>query len=330
MPLDPKAQAYVDQWNAAAAAAAAADPPPPPLDQTPVGDVRSLFKGILLGWEGSPEPIAKVETRAIPGPGGELPVRVYTPAEAGSGPSPVLVYFRGGGWVIGDLDTHDGICRSLANRAACVVVSVDYRSAPEHRFPAAAEDCYAATVWVAEHAGAIGGDPSRLAVGGDSAGGNLATVVALMARDRGGPQIVHQVMVYPVTNHSLDTASYLAFSEGYLLDKNLMAYFWGQYLAEDSAGDSAYASPLRAQDLSGLPPALVITAEFDPLRDEGEAYAARLREAGVPVTVSRYDGMIHAFFAMPAVLDQAQTAREEVAATLRAAFASHAVASKAG
>ncbi|HEY3081161.1 MAG TPA: alpha/beta hydrolase [Chloroflexota bacterium] len=321
MPLDPKAKAFLDQWNAAMAAA---DPPPPPLDEMPVGDVRGMFKGALLEWEGSSEPIAKREARTIPGPGGELPVRVYTPA--GAGPYPVLVYFHGGGWVIGDLDTHDGVCRALANGADCVVVSVDYRLAPEHRYPAAAEDCYAATVWVAEHARELGADSSRIAVAGDSAGGNLAAVVDLMARDRGGPPLVHQLLVYPVTDHRRDTASYREFADGYLLDENLMAYFWKQYLSGESDGRGAYASPLRAPDLAGLPPALVITAEFDPLRDEGEAYAARLREAGVPVTLSRYDGVPHGFFSMAAVLDQARSSRDEATAALRAAFARQKVA----
>src|SRR5262249_5257951 len=219
---------------------------------------------------------------------------------AGDGPLPLLMYFHGGGWVIGDLDTCEGICRSLANGAGCIVVAVDYRLAPEHRYPAAAEDCYAATAWAAEHARELGGDSRRIAVGGDSAGGTLTTVVALMARDRGGPPLGHQLMVYPVTEHSYETASYRDFADGYLLNLELMTYFWNQYLGGASDGLDRYASPLRAPDLRGLPPALVITAEFDPLRDEGEAYAARLREAGVPVTLSRYDGVFHAFFSMAA------------------------------
>jgi acetyl esterase len=316
MPLDPKARAFLDQWNAALAAA---DPPSPPLDQVPVGDVRSLFKGFHLEWEGQPEPIAKVEDRTIPVPGAELPVRIYRPS--GDGPLPILVYFHGGGWVIGDLDTHDGICRSLANGAGCIVVAVDYRLAPEHRFPGAAEDCYAATVWVAENARSLGGDPARIAVGGDSAGGQLTAVVSLMARDRGGPPLVYQVMIYPVTDYSYGTGSYREFADGYLLNKELMTYFWSQYLADEADGRSPHASPLRAPDLSGLPPALVITAEYDPLRDEGEAYAARLREAGVPVTLTRYDGVFHAFFVMSTVVDQCRAARQEAAAALRAAFA---------
>jgi acetyl esterase len=316
MPLDPKAREFLDQWNAAQAAA---DPPPPPIEEVPVDEFRASLNALHLEWEGATEPVAKVENRTIPVAGAELPVRIYTPAE--SGPLPILVYFHGGGWVIGDLDTHDGICRTLANGAGCLVVAVDYRLAPEHRFPTAAEDCYAATVWVAEHAGQLGGDPARIAVGGDSAGGQLTAVVTLMARDRGGPRLVHQVMVYPVTDHGCETASYRDFADGYLLNRELMTYFWNQYLADEADGRSPHASPLRAPDLAGLPPALVITAEYDPLRDEGEAYAARLREAGVPVTLSRYDGMFHAFFVMATVLDQCRAAREEVAAALRAAFA---------
>ena len=325
MPLDPKAQAFLDQWNAATAAA---DPPPPPLDQMPVGDVRGLFNGLSLQWAGSPEPIAKVEDRTIPGPGGDLPLRIYTPE--GAAPFPILVYFHGGGWVICNLDTHDGICRSLANGGGCVVVSVDYRLAPEHRFPAAPEDCYAATCWMAEHGRAIGGDPARIAVGGDSAGGTLATVVTLMARDRGGPSLAHQLLVYPVTDHGYDTASHREFAAGYMLNKDLMTYFWSQYLRDEADERSPYVSPLRAPNLGGLPSALVITAEYDPLRDEGEAYAARLRDAGVPVTLSRYDGVFHPFFGMPAVLDQAQSARQEAAAALWAAFAGQKMASPAG
>jgi acetyl esterase len=316
MPLDPKARAFLDRWNAAAAAA---DPPPPPLDQMPADDVRGMFKGALLEWEGPTEPIARREERAVPVPGGEVPVRIYAPG--GGAARPLLVYFHGGGWVIGDLDTHEGVAASLANRADCIVVSVDYRLAPEHRFPTAAEDCYAATVWVAEHAGELGGDPGRVAVGGDSAGGNLAAVVALMARDRGGPRLVHQLLVYPVTDYSFDTASYREFAEGYLLGHETMLYFWNQYLRSEADGRDPLASPLRARDLAGLPPALVITAGYDPLRDEGEAYAARLRAAGVPVTLSRYDGLPHGFFSMAAILDQTRPARQEAAAALRAAFA---------
>ena len=223
--------------------------------------------------------------------------------------------------MICDLDTHDGVCRALANGAGCIVVSVDYRLAPEHKFPAAADDAFAATEWVAKHAVEIGGDPSRVAVAGDSAGGNLAAVVAQTAKDRGGPKLAFQLMVYPVTDYDFDTGSYRDNAEGYMLTTAAMKWFWNHYLPDEKAGLDPQASPLRADDLSGVPPALVITAEFDPLRDEGEAYAARLASAGVPAKSTRYDGMIHGFFSMSALLPQGRQAIEEAATALREAFA---------
>jgi acetyl esterase len=262
--------------------------------------------------------VAAVEDRRLAGPGGELPVRVYRPP--GTGPFPALVYLHGGGWVLGGLDTHDGTCRALARAVPCVVVSVDYRLAPEHPFPCAAEDAWAATRHVAANAAAFGAEPGRIAVGGDSAGGNLAAVVALMARDRGGPSLVHQLLVYPVIDAAMDTPSYRENAEGYFLTADAMAWFWGHYVPDPAARRNPYASPLRAADLAGVAPAQVLTAEFDPLRDEGETYAARLRAAGVPVTLRRFDGMIHGFFSMTGSLDQAAVAVEEAAVGLRAAF----------
>src|SRR5213078_1916119 len=205
-------------------------------------------------------------------------------------------------------------------RVGCLVVSVDYRLAPEHRFPAAPEDCYAATRWLAEHAGSLGGDKGRIAVGGDSAGGNLAAVVALMARDRGGPKLAFQLLVYPATDTDFETRSYRENSEGYFLTRADMVWFWNHYAPRDEDRRNPYAAPLRAASLRGLPPALVITAEFDPLRDEGEAYGARLRDAGNQVLVKRYPGMIHGFFGMGTLLTQARTATKEAAGALRAAF----------
>jgi acetyl esterase len=266
----------------------------------------------------APEPVHGVEDRTIPGPAGQLPVRVYTPSAGG--PFPTLMFFHGGGWVIGDLDSHDPICRALCNRASCVVVSVGYRLAPEHKYPAAADDCYAATKWVADHAADFAGD-GRLAVGGDSAGGNLAAVTALMARKHKTPRIDFQLLVYPVTDYNLDTPSYHDNAHGYLLWRDDMAWFWKHYLPNEAAGEEVYASPLRAADLRGLPPALVLTAEYDPLRDEGEAYAERLEQADVPVTLKRYPGLIHGFFGMGAAIDEARTAIDEAAAALRAALA---------
>ncbi len=309
MPLDPQAKAFLDQMTAMGG---------PPLHTLSVPDARALMVA-LAGMSGtSGVPLAKVANRTIPGNGGPIPVRVYTPE--GSDPFPLLVYYHGGGWVIGNLDTHDSVCRELAHGTECVVVSVDYRLAPEHRFPAAADDCYTALQWVAAHAAEIGGDPKRIAVAGDSAGGNLACVTALKARDKGAPALVFQLPVYPVTDYSCDTPSYHENATGYLLEADAMAWFWGHYLGRESDGESSYASPLRADDLRGLPPALVITAEFDPLRDEGEAYAKRLTDAGVPTRLRRFDGMIHGFFGMSAIMDQAKTAVAESCAALREAF----------
>lgn len=264
---------------------------------------------------GKPETVAKVENRTIPGPEGEIPIRLYTPSA--TGPLVGLVFFHGGGWVIGSIDTHDNLCRSIANAAGCIVVSVEYRLAPEHKFPAGIEDAYAATCWTVEHADRLGIDPRRIAVGGDSAGGNLAAVVSLMARDRGAPNLALQVLLYPITDHNLDTASYLTYADGYLLTREGMAWFWKHYLPEGVSPDQPYVSPLRANDLSGLPPALVITAECDPLCDEGNDYARRLETAGVRVTLSCYPGMIHGFVRRNRLLDHGQRGLEEVAAALR-------------
>ena len=263
--------------------------------------------------------MAHVEDRAVPGPAGDIPVRVYRPTEADD--HALLVWYHGGGWVIGDLDGADVTCRELAARSGSVVVSVDYRLAPEHRYPAAHEDCYAATVWAAEHASELGADAGKLCVGGDSAGGNLAAVVSLRARDEDGPAIRFQLLVYPVTNHDYETGSYRDNAEGYLLTRDGMEWFWNHYLGPDGDGSHPHASPLRAASLSGLPPAHVITAEYDPLRDEGEAYAQRLQEAGVATTQTRYPGQIHAFYGMHGVLDDATNAVEESAQRLRAALA---------
>jgi len=308
MPLDPQAKAFLDQLAAAGA---------PALNALPVAEARQALRTLFS--TGGPEPVHRVEDRQIPGPAGGLPVRIYTPA--GKGPLPVLVYFHGGGWVLGDLESHDSTCRTLANAAGCIVMAVDYRLAPEHKFPAAPEDCYAATKWVVLNAASFAGDPTRVAVGGDSAGGNLTAAVALMAADRGAPTLAYQLLIYPVTNYAFDTPSYKENADGYLLTRDAMQWFWSHYLASENDGRNAYASPMRARDCRRVPPALVITAEFDPLRDEGEAYAARLREAGVPVEVKRYNGMIHGFFSLGHVLEQGKKAVVDAAARLRAAFA---------
>ncbi len=282
MPVHPEAQQLLAALEAAAL---------PPFEHMTVPQAREATKG-FIDLQGEPEEIA-TEDRTIPGPDGEIPIRVYTPA--GEAPRPMIVYFHGGGWVIGELDTVDNPLRRIANRTGAVVVSVDYRLAPEHVYPAAFDDSYAATAWVAEHAAELGGDPERIAVSGDSAGGNLAAAVAIAARDRQGPRLAAQLLIYPVTDFDFTTESYEQNGEGYLLTKGSMQWFWAHYLGAQDLGKDPYACPARADDLAGLPPAFIATAEFDPLRDEGEAYAANLRIAGVDVTAKRYDGMLHGF-----------------------------------
>lgn len=310
MPLDPQARGLLDQLAALGG---------PPLNTVTPAEARQMMLA-LAEMGGAPEPVSLVEDRQVPGPAGRIPIRIYTPS--GDGPFPLLVYFHGGGWVIGNIETHDAVSRSLTNAAGCVTVSVDYRLAPEHKFPAAADDCYAATQWAAANAAALNANAQRIAVGGDSAGGNLAAVAALMARDRGGPSLVHQMLIYPVTDYLPATASARENAEGYFLTSADMVWFWNHYVKDERDADNPYASPLRASSLSNLPSALVITAEFDPLRDEGEMYAARLKEAGVDVILIRYEGMIHGFFSMAGVLEQGRKALDLAAAELRSAFSS--------
>ena len=268
----------------------------------------------------SPGPeVAKVEDRSIPGPDSDVPVRVYTPQ--GNGPFPILAWYHGGGWVVGDLESADATARDLCVGGECVVVSVDYRLAPDAKFPGPANDCWAATTWAVENAVSINGDASRLAVGGDSAGGNIAAAMCLMAADQGGPEIVFQLLIYPVTDVDFTTVSYDDNAEGYGLTKVTMEWYWDHYLESMADASNPYAAPLQAKSLAGQPPALVITAEYDPLRDEGEAYAKRLSEAGVATTATRYDGVIHGFFNMNAVVDKSQQAVDEASAALRNAFA---------
>ena len=309
MPLDPQAQTLVD---------AMAKLNLKPIEDSTPEEARESMRSRMTAL-GPFDEVAAVGEHRVPVTDGEITVRLYSPG--GSGPRPVLVFYHGGGWVIGDLDTHDGVCRSLTNAAGCVVASVDYRLAPEAKYPVAAEDSYAALQWIVANAARLKINPWRVAVGGDSAGGNLSAVVALMARDRGGPALVYQALIYPVTNHSLDTPSYHENATGYVLTREAMRWFWRHYLARDEQGREPLASPLMAPSLAGLPPALVITAACDPLRDEGEAYAARLRDAGVPVTLTRYDGMFHGFIRMTRFLDKARAAVDEVGGSLRKAFA---------
>ncbi|MDX1382109.1 MAG: alpha/beta hydrolase [Thermoanaerobaculia bacterium] len=304
MPLEASTQALLEQL---------AELGGPPLEEMEVPAARQMYLDLNPA-----EPITevgRVEDRAVPGPAGDVPVRVYTPRGGGDGAG--VVYFHGGGWVIGDLQTHDELCRSLCEQVGAVVVAVDYRLAPEHRYPAAAEDCIAATAWVAENAATLGIDASRIAVAGDSAGGNLAAVVAQVCRDRGGPRLRFQLLLCPVVDHSFGTASYQENADGYLLTRPAMEWFWGHYLGDGGDGSEPLASPLNGS-LEGLPPAHVVTVEFDPLRDEGEAYAAALAAAGVETTSKRYDGQIHNFFAMGHLIPEGGGALAEIAGVLRA------------
>lgn len=253
------------------------------------------------------EAVARVRDLEIPGPNGPISTRLYYPSDAPN--LPIIVFFHGGGFVVGSLETTDAVCRQWANASQCLLVSVNYRHAPEHKFPAAVEDAYAATKWGSEHAAEIGGDASRLAVAGVSAGGNLAAVVALMARDRGTPRISFQALCVPVLDFNFGRASYAENAEGYGLTRKGMQWFWGHYLANEGYGENPYASPLRAKDLSKLPPAYVGTSEYDPLRDEGIAYAEKLKAAGVPVEHQHYAGMIHGFPGAQAFADVMQAIR---------------------
>lgn len=308
MPLDPQVQNFLQIITQLELA------PLSSLDPVKAREQAAKLRGKPLRRAGYPS----VENRTIPGPNGDIPIRIYTPE--GNAPFPVLVFFHGGGWVLGDLDAVDSTCCALAKDGTCVVVSVDYRLAPEHKFPAAVEDAYAATLWVAKNAAGINGDVSRIAVAGDSAGGNLATVVTLMAREKGEPKLIYQVLIYPPTHYNFDGESYREYGQGYGLTKDEMFWFWHQYLADVADGNHPYASPLLAEDLSNLPPALIITAECDILRDEAEAYAGRLRSAGVPVLLKRYDGMIHSFVGLAQVVDGGKRAIADIVAQLRLVF----------
>ena len=311
MPLDPNLKTMLDSL---------ADVGGPAITEVSADEARAMYK-LMSPIAGEPEDVDVVESRSVPGPAGDIPVRVYRPAAAPLGdPRPILVWFHGGGWVIGDLDTADVTCRALANATGAIVVSVDYRLAPEHRFPAAVDDCVAALEWVIAHGDELGGDPSRIAVGGDSAGGNLAAVVSLAARDK-GIAVRHQLLVYPVTDATFTQPSIDENGEGYLLTKESMLWFGDHYLGAQGDPKDPRLSPLHADELAGVAPATVFTAEFDPLRDEGEAYAERLREADVAVELTRFDGMVHSFFAMGVVTPVAGEAMALAAQRLRADLA---------
>ena len=311
MPLDAIVKGLLDQM--------AADPQPKLWELAPAQG-REMYRAMAQVLEPPAIAIGKIDNVAMPGPAGEIKLRIYTPVAGGATALPCLVYFHGGGWVIGDLDTHDALCRTLANETGARVVAVDYRLAPEHKFPAAADDAFAAVKWVESNAATLVIDPNRIAVAGDSAGGNLAAVVSLMAKQKGGPRIVHQLLIYPVTQWKADTGSMNSFAEGYFLERQTMHWFFDQYASATDANDWRL-SPLAAPDVSGLPRAYVVTAGFDPLKDEGKAYADKLNRAGVAAVYIDYPGMVHGFFNMQAVLPAAREAIADAAKAVRQAFA---------
>ncbi|WP_327052069.1 alpha/beta hydrolase [Halomicrococcus gelatinilyticus] len=295
----------------------------PPWHALSVESARRVEDEVFTS--GDVRPVGFVRNLSIPGPDGDIPIRVYRPefseageVDAGAIPErPVVVFYHGGGWMLGTLDSIDGVCRELAVRADCVVVSVDYRLAPEHPFPAAVDDGYAALAWVADHVESFGGDADRIAVAGTSAGGNLAAATALRARNFDGPDLAAQSLLYPITDHGFDTDSYAENADGPLLSRADMKWFWEQYLRSPVDAANPYASPLRADDVTGLPPATVVTAGFDPLRDEGVAYAERLSDAGVPVDHQHYPGMAHGFLSLTDSVTTADDAMDAVADRLR-------------
>ena len=309
MSIDPQMKAVIERAAAAGL---------PPYYRLSAPEARTLYKETRGALTPPAPQVQAVRALEAPGPAGQIPLRLYRGAGAPD-TAPALVYFHGGGWTIGDLDTHDVVCRMLANRASCAVIAVDYRLGPEHKFPAAVEDCVAATCWICAQAGALGLDAARIAVGGDSAGGNLATVVALALRDTGGPPLVFQALAYPATDQRMDSASHTEFAQGYLLTRDNMLWYRNNYLRPADYEDWR-ASPLLAPDVSRLPPAHIITAGFDPLRDEGRAYSDRLVAAGVPVLYECFEGMAHGFLTMGGVVAAANHAVYRLGQSLTQAF----------
>lgn len=310
MPFHPQVQAIRDRLEAEHV---------PNLYTLPIEEARERDVKGAIATAGQLEPVAEIHDFVIPGEAGDIACRLYK-AEAEREPLPAVVYFFGGGWSLGTLDTSDAICRMITNRARCASIAVSYRLAPENKFPAAVEDCYQGTAWVGEHADELGIDPGRIAVAGDSSGGNLAAAVTLLSRERGNPALIHQLLVYPNTDAAADTESMREVTDPHFFNVNAIKWYWGMYLGSPEDADNPLASPLRAADLSGLPPATVITAELDPLRDESELYAKRLAEAGVPAEIIRYDGMMHGFFTMVGILDTAREAVATAASRLASAF----------
>ena len=310
--LDPQAQSLLNRVAAAGR---------PTLDTLSATAARQAYRESRVPLQPAPPEVAATQDRDVPGPHGPIAIRIYRPlGSSATAVLPALMYFHGGGFTVGDISTHDTVCRMLANAAGCVAISVDYRMGPEHKFPKAVDDCVAATGWVAANAESLRIDANRIAVGGDSAGGNLAAVTTLIARDAGGPKIAFQLLIYPTTTFRHDTPSTTELATGHMLTFSLMKYFRTAYLNGPQDQTDWRASPLLAPDLSRLPPALIITAGYDPIRDEGEAYAEKLKAAGVRVTHTCYHGMIHGFITMGKVLDAANAAIAESAAVLAGAF----------
>ncbi|GAB4184937.1 MAG: alpha/beta hydrolase [Simkaniaceae bacterium] len=308
MPIHPKLQEIIDQTNASHL---------PPQSEIPIEKARESFYKLRL-LAGDPQPVAKILNQAIPGPSGNILTRIYYPNEEEN--QPVLVYFHPGGFVKGDIESHDIICRDICNAAECAVMSVNYRLAPENKFPAQMEDGYAALNYLQSNAREIHCDKNRIAVGGESSGANLAAVLTHFVKEKGGPQIIFQVLIYPQTDYTRQFPSHKEFAKGYLLEEESLIWYANQYLPESADPRNPKISPLWAEDFSNLPPAFIITAEYDPLRDEGEAYAQKLKEAGIKVIHHRYEGMTHGFFQMGGILDAANRAMEEVGEALKLAF----------
>jgi len=307
--LDPQAQRMLDKIRESGI---------PPYDSLDPASARKLYDKACAAGRGDPPQPVEVKDFRIPGPAGEIPLRYYRAVNQSN--LPVLVFYHGGGYTIGSLDSHDAVCRHLCVDAECIVVAVDYRLGPEHRFPASTDDAWAALCWVADNAKAIGGDPERIAVGGDSAGGNLSAVTCLTAREAGQPKIIYQLLIYPGTDMTESFPSHKTYGEGYLLTSKLIHWFHNNYMAPGTDPRYWKVSPLHAADHSGLPPAHVITAGFDPLQDEGAAYADKLKSAGVAVTHQHYDGMLHGFITQPKYLDVCQAALKDCAEKLQQAF----------
>ncbi|NKB48649.1 MAG: alpha/beta hydrolase fold domain-containing protein [Alphaproteobacteria bacterium] len=312
MPLHPQAQDLLDTLTST----------PTPLNQLPPTEARAAYRRFIESRNYDPDPVARVEDREIDGPHGPIPLRIFWPANTPGGPLPVFVFYFGGGFVIGSIESREPQCRKIANETGCIVVAPYYRQAPEHKFPAAHDDAWAAAQWVAANATALGGDPVRLAVGGDSAGANMTAVIAQQARKVSTFNIALQVLVYPSTDFffTLDLPSYALLDEPYFLTRQQIDWYHEQFLPDDVDRGDLRLGPALAKDFSRLPPALIITAEFDPLRDDGKHYGDLLSAAGVPVEYTCYDGMIHGFFHYGKTIDAATTSLAQVIDALRRAF----------